>query len=227
MQDAKTRAALLVICLACLIGSGIALFAGRRAQPPPVVITPPPPAQTSAVPEAAPKREARLYVDVAGSVRRPSLYVLPAGSRIMQAIRAAGGPSADADLDAVNLAQKVTDGEKVFVPRRGTPLRPVSPPEAAASSIASDAPPSLVLPKTSGKGGHSNKMTAGSGEQIALNTATAEQLERLPGVGPSMAGRILAYRQQAGGFGKSEDLMQVVGLGPKKFAKIAAFVRPD
>ena len=227
MQDAKTRVALLVICLACLLGSGIALFAGHHAPPPPVVIIPPPPTETSAAPEASPKRAARLYVDVAGSVRRPSLYVLSSGSRVMQAIRAAGGPTAEADLDAVNLAQKVTDGEKVFVPRRGMTPQPPPPSEIAASSAAPDAAPSPTPPKTSGKGSHSNKMTAGSGEQIALNTATAEQLERLPGVGPSMAGRILAYRQQAGGFGKSEDLMQVVGLGPKKFAKIAPFVRPD
>ena len=76
-------------------------------------------------------------------------------------------------------------------------------------------------------GGRGGKIAADSGEQVALNTATEADLERLPGVGPSMAGRILAYRKAAGRFEKVEDLMQVTGIGPKKFAKIAPLVKPD
>ena len=237
MQDARIRVALIVVGLVCLLGSGAVLLAGHRSQPPPVTITPPPTDATTNTPSNTPasppdtrlKPVPRVYVDVAGSVRRPSLYVLPAGSRVMQAILVAGGPTAAADLDAVNLAQKVTDGEKVFVPKRGTSPPPAPPTEVANASPTSDVP----TPKTSGKtakgdkAGHVQKLTAESGEQIALNTATAEDLERLPGVGPSMAGRILAYRQQAGGFGKIEDLLEVTGLGPKKFAKISPFVKLD
>lgn len=240
MQDARVRAALLLICLACLLGSAAVLFAGHRAQPPPVVITPAPadpvPAADNAAssppaPTASRQAAARVYVDVAGEVRRPSLYVLPSNSRVMQAILAAGGPNAEADLDAVNLAQKVTDGEKIYVPKRG-----VSPPPVVAEDAAHSVPqtnPATAGTRPAGKSakggktGHSNKLTADSGEQIGLNTATAEQLERLPGVGPSMAERILAYRQQSGGFGKAEDLMQITGIGPKKFAKIAPFVKLD
>ena len=140
----------------------------------------------------------------------------------MQAIRAAGGPTAEADLDAVNLAEKVADGEKVFVPKRGVP----PPVPTSNDSLTTPLKTAIKTAKgaASGRGG---KIMAASGEQIALNTATEADLERLPSVGPSMAGRILAYRQQAGRFEKIEDLTQVTGIGPKKFAKIAPFVRLD
>lgn len=236
MQDARIRAALLIVCLLCLLGSGFVLLTGRHAAPPPVTITPPPseaataaPPRTSPTetPHPAPASPKRVYVDVAGAVRRPSLYVLPPESRVMQAILAAGGPTGEADMDAVNLARKVTDGEKVFVPRRS-----VMPPLRGAD----DAPPAPTLstpsraaskPAKGAQAGHTDKITAASGEQVALNTATEADLQRLPGVGPSMAGRILAYRRQAGRFEKIEDLMMVTGIGSKKFAKIAPFVKLD
>jgi competence protein ComEA len=234
MQDARTRFALLIVCLLCLLGSGFVLLTGRRAAPPPVTISPPPAQAATSAPPTMPPAETphavpanRLYVDVAGAVRRPSLYVLPPQSRVMQAILAAGGPTQEADMDAVNLAQKVTDGEKVFVPKRS-----VTPPTGAAGD-ALPTPVSSVPSRAAsehakgGRSSHADKITATSGEQIALNMATEADLQRLPGVGPSMAGRILAFRQQAGRFEKIEDLMQVTGIGPKKFAKIAPFVKLD
>ena len=229
MQDARVRAALLLICLICLFGSAIVLFAGHHAAPSPVVITPPPAEAAVSIspPEAAsisPKLPARVYVDVAGSVRRPSLYALPPDSRILQAILAAGGPTADADLDAINLAQKVIDGEKVFVPKHSA-----KPTEEPSSTEQDSSPPALAptgLKRGKGaRASHGGKIAADSGEQIDLNTATEEQLERLPSVGPSMAERILTYRAQVGSLGKIEDLMQVPGIGPKKFAKIAPCVK--
>ncbi len=231
MQDARVRAALLIVCLACLLGSGFVLVAGHHSAPP-LVITPPPKTTDetpSPAAHTAPKAAARIYVDVAGAVRRPSLYVLSPESRVMQAILAAGGPTSEADMDAVNLAQKVTDGEKIFVPKRMAS----APPLQEISSILSvtDNTPAPASSKATAKhakgtrAGRRDKITPDSGEQVALNTATEEQLERLPGVGPGMAGRILAYRQQAGGFGKIEDLMQVTGIGPKKYAKIAPCVK--
>ena len=259
MQDAKVRYALLAVCLVCLLGSGWVLLTGHRPAPPPVTITPPPdedkaeaapaaaPPAGGASPGPAPARvplvnpplPTRVYVDVAGEVRRPSLYVLPADGRVMQALVAAGGPTSEADLDAVNLAQKVTDGEKIFVPRRGAspPPSPSPAPSFAparadlgtpSASAASEAAPAPTRTARAGKGGHTghaDKISADTGEQIALNSATLEQLERLPGVGPSMAGRILAYRQQAGSFTRVEDLRLVQGIGPKKFAKIAPCVK--
>ncbi len=181
MQDARVRAALLVICLACLLGSGIVLLAGRHAAPPPVVITPPP-AESDAAPVAAADRAAPRTRDLCGCRRGgpPPLALRPpvrqprhAGDSSPQAAR-----RPNADLDAVNLAQKVTDGEKVFVPKRGTAPPPVSRPETATFPCPAPAaarPARQSAPKAA-KSSHSNKMTADSGEQIALNTATAEQL---------------------------------------------------
>ena len=248
MQDARTRAALLTVCLACLLGSGYVLLKGRQTAPPPIVFSNPPPvsadpaapgaaapatntpntntATLSASNSSAAKRPKPLFIDVAGAVRRPSLYLLPPGSRVMQALVAAGGPAAGADIDAVNLAQPVTDGEKVFVPKRGAapiPL-PRSPAAASISPNSAAAAPSAVKAAKGSSGSRSGKLSADSGEQVGLNTATAEQLQSIPGIGPSMAARIVAYRQQAGGFGKVEDLTLVTGIGPKKYAKIAPFL---
>jgi len=236
MQDARTRFALLIVCLLCLLGSGFVLLAGRRAAPPPVIITPPPAQATTTTPpvtspteapHTAPAPAKRLYVDVTGAVRRPSLYILPPQSRVMQAILAAGGPTGEADMDAVNLAQKVTDGEKVFVPRRSLtpPLRVAD--DASPIPALSPLSRAATKPAKGARAGRADKITVEAGEQIALNTATEADLQRLPGIGPSMAGRILAYRRQAGRFEKIEDLMQVTGIGPKKFAKIAPFVKLD
>ena len=237
MQDARVRGALLVICLVCLLGSGAVLLHGRQTAPPPILFASPPvvtgssggpsaeaPASVPAV--TAAQRPTRLYVDVAGAVRRPSLYILPPNSRVMQAVLAAGGPTAAADMDAVNLAQPVTDGEKVFVPKLGASPPPNIPATlpGAARTLSLLPAASAVKPVKVGGGSHSGKISEGSGEQVSLNSATAEQLERLPGVGPSMAARIVAYRQQSGGFGKIEDLTLVTGIGPKKYAKIAPFL---
>ncbi len=232
MQDARVRVALLIICLACLLGSGFVLLRGRQSAPPPILFAPPPVAAggTPAVTPAAtaPGHSKRLYVDVAGAVRRPSLYLLPPNSRVMQAVLVAGGPTPAADMDAVNLAQPVTDGEKVFVPKRGTVLVPAPPgvPSAmpAASARVTALPPVPSAAKSAKASGGSRSGKMGPGEQIGLNTATVEQLERLPSVGPSMAARIIAYRQQCGGFAKIEDLTLVTGIGPKKYAKIAPFL---
>ena len=225
MQDARVRAALLTICLLCLLGSGAVLYSRHRQdQAPPVIITSAPPELPVAAPAPPAVPAARIYVDVAGAVRRPSLYALPPGCRIMQAIVAAGGPASGADLDSVNLAQKLQDGEKIFVPKHTpAPSTGGSPdPRTLPSSTANH--PAGKIAKTP-LSGHSNKLTADSGQQIPLNTATLDDLQRLPSVGPAMAAHILAYRAQAGGFGKVEDLMQVPGIGPKKYAKIAPCVK--
>ncbi len=229
MQDIRVRLALLGICLVCVLGSGWVLLRGAspsHSEAAPITLTPPP--TLTEVPEdgkkhksaiTAPAPPTRLYVDVSGAVRRPSLYVLPPGSRVMQAIRAAGGPTGEADMDAVNLAEKITDGQKVFVPKRAAFV--------PAPTLPTPMPGTPTATKKTGtaKAG-STKLSAGSSETVAVNAATLEQLERLPGVGPSMAAKILAYRAQVGGFEKPEDLMNVPGLGPKKYAKIAPFVTP-
>jgi competence protein ComEA len=139
-----------------------------------------------------------LVVDVAGAVRRPGLYRLRSGSRIDDAIAAAGGPTVKAQLDAVNLAAPVADGEQVVVPGRGAVGAAASPPGAGSSPSA----------------------------PLDLNSATLEQLEALPGIGPVTAQKILDYRQQHGAFRSVEELQGVPGIGPAHMAQLKGLVIP-
>jgi len=140
-----------------------------------------------------------LVVDVAGAVRRPGLYRLRSGSRIDDAIAAAGGPKPGAQLDAVNLAAPVADGEQVIVPGSGAGGVAAAGPPAAGSS------PSAPLD---------------------LNSATLEQLENLPGIGPVTAQKILDYRQQHGAFHSVDELEGVPGIGPAHMAQLKGLVIP-
>ena len=156
-------------------------------------------------PLPAPARAAKpaaaklLVIDVAGAVRRPGLYRLRPGSRIDDAIAAAGGVTAKAQLDAVNLAAPVADGEQVVVPGRGAVGSP------AASAPAAGSSPSAPLD---------------------LNTATAEQLDSLPGIGPVTAQKILDFRQQHGAFHSVAELEGVPGIGPGRLAQLKGLVIP-
>jgi competence protein ComEA len=140
-------------------------------------------------------------VHVAGAVRHPGVYRLRGGERIKDAVRRAGGAGRRADLNAINLAAKVADGQQVVVPRRGA---------AAGSSAAASA--------STGEG-----VAGASGTPqtpVSLNSATAEQLETLDGVGPATAQKILDWRQQHGGFRSIDDLSEVPGIGPKRLAAL-------
>jgi competence protein ComEA len=140
-----------------------------------------------------------LVIDVAGAVRRPGLYRLKSGSRIDDAIASAGGATAKAQLDGVNLAAPVADGEQIVVPGRGAGGVVAASPSAAGSS------PSAPLD---------------------LNSATLEQLESLPGVGPVTAQKILDYRQQHGAFHSVAELQGVPGIGPAHMAQLKGLVIP-
>ena len=143
-------------------------------------------------------------VQVVGAVRRPGVYRLSAEQRVDDAVRRAGGATARADLAGVNLAAKVTDGQQVVVPVRG----------AAPAAVASVA---------GGAGG--TAAGAASGQPLNLNTATLDQLDQLDGVGPATAQKILAYRQQHGGFRSVSELDEVPGIGEKKLAALRDKVR--
>jgi competence protein ComEA len=137
-----------------------------------------------------------IVVDVVGAVVRPGLVTVHAGSRVADAVAAAGGGRHDADLDQVNLAQPLTDGVRVVIPLLGQP-------PAALAGIAG--------PTATGTGDGS----APSGP-IDLNTATAEQLDALPGVGPATAKAIIDHRTKNGPFRSVDDLLDVRGIGPAK-----------
>jgi competence protein ComEA len=146
-------------------------------------------------------------VHVAGAVRNPGVYRLPAGARVQDAVERAGGARRGGDVNAINLAAKVVDGQQVVVPSR-TPGGAAAAPAAAAGAAG---------------GGTA---AGASGPPISLNSATAEQLDTLDGVGPATAAKIIAWRTQHGGFRSVADLGQVPGIGPKKLAAIKDRVQP-
>jgi competence protein ComEA len=145
----------------------------------------------------------RVVVHVAGAVHHPGVYRLRAGARVDDAVRRAGGARPRADLDQLNLAAKLEDGRQVLVPRR-------VPASAAAAGAATTAGPTAP---------------GAPAVPINLNTATLEQLDTLPGVGPATAQKILDYRTAHGGFGSVEDLGQVPGIGDRRMAALRDEVR--
>ena len=157
----------------------------------------PPAAAPIHVAEADGGGSARLIVHVAGAVRRPGVYRLAAGSRVFDAVRRAGGARRRADLAALNLASKLEDGRQVLVPLRG------AAPAAAGGTAAAQT----------------------EGQPLDLNTASAEQLDQLDGIGPGMAAAILKYRDQHDGFGSVEELGEVPGIGEKRLASLREQVR--
>ncbi|MFJ4711758.1 helix-hairpin-helix domain-containing protein [Streptomyces sp. NPDC088785] len=158
-------------------------------------------------PGPGPTSGARVIVDVAGKVRRPGVLRLPAGARVADALRAAGGVRPGADTAGLNRARLLTDGEQILV---GQPL----PADAAA-------PPGTGAGAGAGSGAPG--VPAGP---VGLNTASAEQLDTLPGVGPVLAQHIIDYRTEHGGFRSVDELREVNGIGDRRFEDLQNLVRP-
>ncbi|HZO96906.1 MAG TPA: ComEA family DNA-binding protein [Gaiellaceae bacterium] len=176
----------------------LVLVGGRVLRPAaPRSAAPPLLRPAQAVPRAA-SPAARVVVDVAGAVRRPGLYRLPRGARIADALARAGGPAAGADVALVNLAAPLADGEQVLVPARSGPAGPAAPGPAPASPAA----------------------------PVDLNSASAEQLDALPGIGPVTAEKIVAYRQAHGPFRSVDELDAIPGIGPARIENLRGLVVP-
>src|SRR5579859_5725665 len=168
------------------IGAGIAVLLTYRPTPVTITIIPPPPTATPA-PSNTP---GPVTVFVTGDVvNPPSNYTLPPGSRVLDAVNAAGGVNSDANLADVNMAQILHDGDQINVP-----------------AIDPNAKPTRVKPAA----------TATRSGPVYVNTATLDDLERLPGVGPSLAQKIIDYRTKNGPFKTIDDLRKVSGIGPAK-----------
>jgi competence protein ComEA len=187
LSDRRRVLVAAVVLLVVLVSAGRVLLRPSRASvPPPVHVAP----------VTAPTKAKRVFVDVVGAVRRPGLYRLPEGARVADAVRRAGGPTPKAQLELVNLAALIADGEQVVVPRRGS---------AVAAAGGSGATPS---------------------GPVHLNSATVDQLDELPGVGPVTAQKIVDYRAAHGGFSSVDELDAVPGIGPARLADLRSLVAP-
>ncbi|MBA2365328.1 MAG: helix-hairpin-helix domain-containing protein [Actinobacteria bacterium] len=190
----------LIAVMAGAVVLGLVLWA-RGA---PATVAPParssaPQEQDSFAPAAVPSPEPVLLVHVAGAVRRPGLYEMPAGARIADAVQAARGPTGRSDLDALNLAEPLQDGLKIDVPRRGEAVAAAPAPQSGASAAAPAAP-------------------------VNLNVADQAALETIPEIGPVTAAAILEYRSQVGSFSSVEELLEVSGVGPATLEAMRPYV---
>ena len=138
-----------------------------------------------------------ITVHVAGQVTSPGVYRFATGSRVVDAVRAAGGATTSAELDSVNLASLVEDGQQIYVPTFG---------ERPSGGVSSTSP------------------SAGVRLPVDLNRATAEELDQLPGIGPTTAAAIVAHREEYGPFATTEGLLAVPGIGPAKLATLAGLI---
>ncbi|MFF7328807.1 helix-hairpin-helix domain-containing protein [Streptomyces sp. NPDC008150] len=159
---------------------------------------------------------AEIVVDVGGKVRRPGVRRLPAGSRVADALRAAGGVRPGVGTDGLNRARFLVDGEQVLVGASAAPGTVPGPGPVSAGGGAG---------AVAGAGG-AGVPGAGPAAPVALNTATADQLDTLPGVGPVLAQHIVDYRTQHGGFRSVNELREVNGIGDRRFADLRDLVRP-
>ena len=157
-----------------LLAAGIILLIARKPQGSPLILQPAPPPQP-------------LRIHVSGAVAQPGVYDLPAGSRVEDAVQAAGGFAEQAAQDSINLAAPLKDGGQIIVPQQG---------------------------------GLANRSMKTETERINLNTATPEILDKLPGIGPQTAQKIVEYREENGLFTSIEDIQEVAGIGPAIFEKI-------
>lgn len=176
--------------LAGLIVAGLIFLSVRQPEGKPIELLPSP------TPEL-------LVVYVSGAVKRPGVYELSPGSRLVDAVQTAGGFLISAQTSSINLAKKLRDGEQVYIPGQ-------------------DQVPTPEL--TIGDGGLLFTPTPPVSQMVDINTASAEQLEQLPGIGPTTANKIIEYRMANGPFTKAEDLLKVAGIGPTILAEIRELI---
>lgn len=220
------RAGAIGLAIVAALAVLVTVFTLVRDRPAPVMSAKLPPVEkvatasprSSASPAAEPDHP--VVVSVVGLVHTPGLVTLAPGARIADALQAAGGAVNGADTIGLNMARPLGDGEQIVVGLAPTPGQPT----ALGSSVASGSPPtSKAPPPRPGSGPGSAKPKAG--EAVNLNTATVQELDALPGVGPVTAAAIVAWRQANGRFTSVDQLADVEGIGPARLEKLRALVR--
>ena len=195
----REQVALALLILALIAAAGALWWVGARAVKP---------AEPFFVDAPAASSAEKITVHVCGEVAKPGLYTVAAGARVHEVLAQAGGATERADLNALNLAAEVVDGQQIRVPAR------------AAETAKSQGGASSSKPQ--------NNPSAAAGiaaAKISLNRATVDQLDQLPGIGTTYARRIVQYRERlkaetGQGFTRLEQLMEVPGIGPKRFADL-------
>ena len=191
-------------------------------------------AQPSESAQGGPSGEATVRVHVAGAVNNPGVYTLPAQGRAVDAIAAASGAAADADLDRVNLAGALSDGVQIYVPHRGETAAPAQiQPNGGTANAGQGNAANGASQNGASQGGTQPQPArtltpAGSAQKgstpVNINTATAEELQTLPRIGPAMAQRIIAWREAHGGFHSVDELDAVPGIGPSMLENLRPLV---
>lgn len=187
----ESHRTLVLAIVGLLVAAGLGAVLLRVQPAPAIVVEPPPP---TATPPPTPTPGA-IRVYVSGAVAAPDVYELPPDSIVQDAVQAAGGANADADLNRVNLAGPLEDGSQVHVPEVGEEPTPAPAGEAPAATPTPDWP-------------------------IDINTADVDELALLPGIGPALAERIVAYRETYGPFIEAWQIVNVSGIGPSKYEAI-------
>jgi competence protein ComEA len=209
LREARTdpgrRGAVALVGVALLAALAVAVYVWHGRPQPQAIAAPP--VVTGAAPTgsaASPASARSMVVAVSGKVRRPGVVTVPAGARVIDVLKAAGGPLPGADIGTLNLARKVADGELVTV---GMPAA-----APAGSGSTGEAPPA-------------GDAAGGPTAPIDLNTATLAELDTLPGVGPVLAQRILDWRTEHGQFATVDQLSDVPGIGDARLAQLRDLVR--
>ena len=154
----------------------------------------------------------RIVVQVDGAVNKPGVYELSTGSRVFQAIQLAGSTTVRADTRSINLAEYLNDGEKVFVPDLQTDAVNISPAVMNQPLIPGPGSPPA------------NPAVLHVSRKVNINTASPQELDQLPGVGPATAQKIIAYRSRYGRFKRTEDIINIKGIGEKKFLELRDYI---
>ncbi|MEB3020681.1 ComEA family DNA-binding protein [[Mycobacterium] crassicus] len=237
------RAGAIALAVIAALAVLVTVFTMLRDRPAPVLSAKLPPVEM--VSTSSPRADepaagpavSQVVVSVVGLVHKPGLATLAPGSRIADALTAAGGALDGADTIGLNLARPLVDGEQIVVGLAPPPGRPVLGSSVGAGSPVPDAPRTSTAPAAAGsepKPGGSARLDGGEvkpgpphgpGEAVNLNTATVEQLDALPGVGPVTAAAIVAWRTAHGKFTSVDQLGDVDGIGPARLEKLRAMVR--